>query len=191
VHFVRAEGVHLYDAEGNACLDVYNNVPSVGHCHPRVVEAVSRQMAVLNTHTRYLHDSILDYSEQLLATFPDEIGHVMYTCIGSEASDLAMRVARFFTKGKGFIVTANAYHGHTIAVSEASPSLGKNVALGVHTRLVRAPDAYRTEGDLGEVFAAQAEAAIRGMQRHGIRFAGFIADPCSPAMASCQGLPAS
>lgn len=176
VHFVRGEGVHLYDAEGKAYLDVYNNVPSVGHCHPRVVEAVSRQLAVLNTHTRYIHESILGYSEQLLATFPEEIGHVMYTCTGSEASDLAMRITRFFTKGTGFIVTANAYHGHTTAVSEVSPSMGENVALGVHTRLVPAPDAYRIEGDLGQVFAAQVEAAIQDMKRHGIRFAGFIAD---------------
>jgi 4-aminobutyrate aminotransferase-like enzyme len=176
VHFVRAEGVHMYDAEGNAYLDVYNNVPSVGHCHPRVVEAVSRQMSVLNTHTRYLHESILNYSEQLLATFPEEIGHVLYTCTGSEASDLAMRIARSFTKGTGFIVTANAYHGNTTGVSKVSPSLGEKVALGLDTRLVPAPDAYRTEGDLGQVFAAQVEAAIHDMERHGIRFAGFIAD---------------
>ncbi|WP_083747317.1 aspartate aminotransferase family protein [Teichococcus deserti] len=176
VHFVRAQGVHLYDADGKEYLDVYNNVPSVGHCHPRVVEAVSRQLGVLNTHTRYLHDSILQYSEQLLATLPAEIGHVMYTCTGSEASDLAMRITRHVTGGTGFIVTANAYHGHTIAVSQASPSMGEHVPLGVHTRVVPAPDAYRTEGDLGAVFAGQVEAAIADLRRHGIRFAGFIAD---------------
>lgn len=176
LHFVRAEGVHLYDADGQAYLDVYNNVPSIGHCHPRVVEAVSKQLGVLNTHTRYLYDSIITYSEQLLATLPAEIEHVMYTCTGSEASDLAMRITRYFTGGSGFIVTANAYHGHTTAVSEVSPSMGKNVPLGVGTRLVPAPDAYRTEGDVGAKFAQDVAAAIADMKRHGIKFAGFIAD---------------
>lgn len=176
VHFVRAEGVHLYDEKGQPYLDVYNNVPSVGHCHPRVVEAVTRQMGVLNTHTRYLYDSIVTYSEQLLATFPSEIGHVMYTCTGSEASDLAMRITRYRTGGAGFIVTENAYHGHTTAVSEISPSMGRNVRLGVATRVVPAPDAYRIHGDVGAAFAASVQAAIDDMERHGIRFAGFIAD---------------
>src|SRR5580693_3491034 len=85
VHFVRGEGVWLFDPEGNAYLDVYNNVASVGHCHPHVVEAMSRQAATLNTHTRYLHETILDYAEKLLATFPAALAHVMFTCTGSEA----------------------------------------------------------------------------------------------------------
>src|ERR1700733_9161513 len=105
VHFVRAEGVHLYDERGQPYLDVYNNVPVVGHCHPRVVEAIARQASTLNTHTRYLTDEILSYAEALLDTFPDELGHVMFTCTGSEANDLAMRIARFHTGGTGFIVT--------------------------------------------------------------------------------------
>ena len=70
VHFVRGEGVWLYDPDGNAYLDVYNNVASVGHCHPHVLQALTRQAATLNTHTRYLHETILDYAENLLATFP-------------------------------------------------------------------------------------------------------------------------
>ena len=113
VQFVRGDGVWLYDADGAAYLDVYNNVPSVGHCHPRVVEAVARQMAQLNTHTRYLHPAILDYSEMLVATLPRELSQVMYTCTGSEANDLAVRVAKSFTGGTGFIVTQLAYHGGT------------------------------------------------------------------------------
>ena len=176
LHFVRAEGVFLYDADGTPYLDVYNNVPSIGHCHPRVVEAVSRQLGILNTHTRYLYDSIIGYSEQLLATFPAELEHVMYTCTGSEASDLAMRITRYVTGGTGFIVTANAYHGHTSAVSEVSPSMGPNVPLGVGTRLVPAPDAYRTDGDVGAKFASDIAAAIADLKRHGMKFAGFIAD---------------
>jgi 4-aminobutyrate aminotransferase-like enzyme len=127
VRIVRAEGVHLYDADGQAYLDAYNNVPSVGHCHPRVVEAIARQAATLNTHTRYANDLLLDYAERLLATFPAEIGHVMFTCTGSEAVDLALRIARFQTGGEGTVITANAYHGVTAAAAEVSPSLGPAV----------------------------------------------------------------
>src|SRR5262245_62028723 len=90
VHVVRGEGVWLYDDAGNRYLDAYNNVACVGHCHPHVIDAIARQAAVLNTHTRYLHDTILDYAERLLATFPAEIGNVMFTCTGSEANDLAL-----------------------------------------------------------------------------------------------------
>ncbi len=97
VHLVRGEGSHLFDADGVRYLDAYNNVASVGHCHPHVVEAVARQMATLNTHTRYLHRGIVDYSERLLATMPDEVDQVMYACTGSEVNDLALRVAEMRT----------------------------------------------------------------------------------------------
>ncbi|MQB30778.1 aminotransferase class III-fold pyridoxal phosphate-dependent enzyme [Agrobacterium rhizogenes] len=177
LHVVRAEGVWLYDADGEAHLDVYNNVPSVGHCHPRVVEAIARQAAVLNTHTRYLDDTILDYSERLLATFPDEIERVMYTCTGSEAVDLALRIARYYTGGTGIIITENAYHGVTAAAVEISPSLGSGVPLGPHVIPVPAPDAYRAEGrDVADALAEDVSKAIAFMRRHGIRPAAFIAD---------------
>ncbi|EJK86664.1 aspartate aminotransferase family protein [Rhizobium sp. AP16] len=177
LHVVRAEGVWLYDADGEAHLDVYNNVPSVGHCHPRVVEAIARQAAVLNTHTRYLDDTILDYSERLLATFPDEIERVMYTCTGSEAVDLALRIARYYTGGTGIIITENAYHGVTAAAVEISPSLGSGVPLGPHVITVLAPDAYRAEGrDVADALAEDVSKAIAFMRRHGIRPAAFIAD---------------
>ncbi|WP_184358210.1 aspartate aminotransferase family protein [Rhizobium sp. BK602] len=177
LHVVRAEGVWLYDGEGKAHLDVYNNVPSVGHCHPRVVEAIARQAAVLNTHTRYLDENILDYSERLLATFPDEIDRVMYTCTGSEAVDLALRIARHYTGGTGIIITENAYHGVTAAAVEISPSLGAGVPLGPHVITVPAPNAYRAQGrDVGDALAEDVSKAIAFMRRHGIRPAAFIAD---------------
>ena len=166
VRFVRAEGVYLYDAEGNAYLDAYNNVPAVGHCHPKVVEAVARQAATLNTHTRYATDTILDYAERLLATFPPEIGNVMFTCTGSEAVDLALRIARFQTGGEGVIITENAYHGVTAATAEISPSLGPSVPLGRNVWTV--PPPVTTADDV--------RAAIDDMERHGVRFAAFIAD---------------
>jgi 4-aminobutyrate aminotransferase-like enzyme len=176
VHLVRGEGVWLYDEDGSAYLDVYNNVASVGHCHPHVVEALSRQAAVLNTHTRYLTDGILDYAERLLGYFPPDLSHVMFTCTGSEANDLAYRAAREFTGGTGIIVTQLAYHGVTIAISEMSPSLGAGITLPPHVRTIPAPDAYRGGGDVGEAFAADVRAAIADMKVHGIKPAALLVD---------------
>jgi 4-aminobutyrate aminotransferase-like enzyme len=166
VRFVRAEGVYMYDAEGNAYLDAYNNVPAVGHCHPKVVEAIASQASKLNTHTRYATDTILDYAERLLATFPDELGNVMFTCTGSEAVDLALRIARFATGGEGVVITDNAYHGVTAAAAEISPSLGDSVPLGRNVWTVPPPV------DTADHVAA----AIKDMTRHGVKFAAFIAD---------------
>jgi 4-aminobutyrate aminotransferase-like enzyme len=90
----RAEGVWMYDADGRCYLDLYNNVPSVGHSHPRVVEAICKQVSLLNTHTRYLNDVVDLYAERLLATFPDAIDRLVLTCTGSEANDLALRIAQ-------------------------------------------------------------------------------------------------
>ena len=89
VHLVRAGGVCVYDAEGNRYLDCYNNVPCVGHCHPRLVEALCAQAGTLNTHTRYLHENILDYAENLLSKFDGSLDRVAIACTGSEANDLA------------------------------------------------------------------------------------------------------
>jgi 4-aminobutyrate aminotransferase-like enzyme len=177
VHVVRAEGVHLYDESGTAFLDVYNNVPVVGHCHPHVVEAQARQAAVLNTHTRYLYDVVLTYAEKLTSTFPAPLANVMFTCTGSESSDLALRIARICTKGTGIVVTANAYHGLTAAVAEASPSLGDGVPLGAHVRVVPAPDSYRIgTANVAGRFSADVQAAIADMRRHGIKPAALIFD---------------
>jgi 4-aminobutyrate aminotransferase-like enzyme len=169
VEFVRGSGVYLYDPDGVAYLDAYNNVPSVGHSHPRVTEAVSRQLATLNTHTRYLTDSVVGYAERLLATHTIGPAHAMFTCTGSEANDLALRIARSCTGGTGVIVTENAYHGVTAAVAELSPSLGANVPLGVHVRTVPAPAP-------GSDLAASVAAALDDLRRHGLRLAAFLAD---------------
>jgi 4-aminobutyrate aminotransferase-like enzyme len=172
VRIVRGQGVHLYDADGQAYLDAYNNVPSVGHCHPRVVEAIARQAATLNTHTRYASELILDYAERLLGTYPAEIGNVMFTCTGSEAVDLALRVARFRTGGEGVVITANAYHGVTAAAAEISPSLGPAVPLGRAVWTVTPPGPEDTVHSLAE----RVRRTIADMNRHGVRMAAFIAD---------------
>jgi 4-aminobutyrate aminotransferase-like enzyme len=168
---VRAQGVHLYDADGQEYLDAYNNVPAVGHCHPRVVEAISRQAATLNTHTRYATELILDYAERLLGTYPDAIANVMFTCTGSEAVDLALRIARFYTGGEGIVITSNAYHGVTTAAAEISPSLGPAVPLGRTVWCVKPP----LDAD-APALAERVRAAIADMNRHGVRLAAFIAD---------------
>lgn len=174
LHLVRGQGVWLYDADGKAYLDTYNNVASVGHCHPHVIAATARQAAELATHTRYLHDGVLDYAERLLAHFPPELCHLMFTCTGSEANDLALRLARAATGGTGVIVTENAYHGVTASVAEFSPSLGAGVALGAHVRTVPAPDAAL--GDPAARFTADVQAAIDDLIRHGIKPAVLIVD---------------
>ena len=120
---VSAAGAVITDDEGREYLDGYNNVAVVGHNHPAVVEAVSTQLATLNTHTRYLHPAIVDYSEALLARFPAPLDRVVYTCTGSEANDLALRIACAVTGKRGLIVTDYAYHGITHATAEMSPSL--------------------------------------------------------------------
>ncbi|MFV9670877.1 aspartate aminotransferase family protein [Pantoea sp. ARC607] len=177
VHLVRGEGQYLWDAAGDKYLDVYNNVASIGHCHPAVTDAVTQQMKRLNTHTRYLHENILDYSEALLATTPAAIDRAMYMCTGSEANDLAIRVARAFSGGTGIIVTKEAYHGTSELTSGASPALGSGQPLAPTTRLVMPPDAYRVDApDLGDWFASQIQQQIDDMAAHGIKFAGFLAD---------------
>ena len=177
LHLVRGAGTWLYDTAGRAYLDLYNNVASVGHSHPRVVEALARQAAALNTHTRYLHEGVLDYAEKLLATMSAQLGNVMFTCTGSEANDLALRIARDYTGGTGVIVTRYAYHGMTAAIAELSPSVGDYVPLGRDIRVVDAPvHLPQAPQRVGQLFAAQVRAALADMQRHGIRPAALLVD---------------
>jgi len=177
IRMVRAEGVWMHDADGRRYLDVYNNVPSVGHSHPSVVEAVRRQIGELNTHTRYLNDVVDGYAERLLATFPAQIGRLALTCTGSEANDLALRIAQATSGGTGFIVTDNAYHGNTTAVTDVSPSSRPGRAPPPHVRVVSPPDSFRSPGnDLGARFAAAVTDAIADLERNGIKFAGLLVD---------------
>jgi len=176
LHLVRGEGVWLYDREGRAYLDTYNNVASVGHCHPRVVAAMAQQAGVLATHTRYLHDGILDYADRLLALFPAPLSHVMFTCTGSEANDLGYRIARAATGGTGVIVTDNAYHGVTLATAEMSMSVGPAVAPGPAVFAIPAPSHENYPDGIAQGFAANVEAACLQMQAEGIKPAMLIVD---------------
>jgi 4-aminobutyrate aminotransferase-like enzyme len=185
VHVVRAEGVHLYDADGRDYLDAYNNVPVVGHANARVQRRVSEQLGRLNTHTRYLTDNVVDYAERLVATFPPGLDQVVFGCSGSDAVDLALRIARYRTGARGVIATRHAYHGTTTAAAEISPSLGPHNVIPDYVVLVDAPDPVRDgEGDAGERFRHSVVAAADELERRGHRLAAFIVD----AALSSDGL---
>ncbi|WP_065376717.1 aspartate aminotransferase family protein [Ensifer adhaerens] len=182
VHLVRGEGVWLFDADGRRYLDCYNNVPHVGHCHPRVTEAIARQASTLNTHTRYLHEGILDYVERLIATFDESLDTAILTCTGSEANDVALRMAQAVTGKTGVIATDHTYHGNTAAVSQLSTRMPPVGGFGGHVRHVPAPDSYRPlGGEPGAAFAAaftaKVEEAVGSLQQSPHGFSALIIDP--------------
>ena len=182
LHLVRGEGVYLYAADGTQYLDVYNNVPNVGHCHPKVLEALCSQAQTLNIHTRYLHENIIDYAEDLTATFEDPLSMVMFTCTGSEADDLAMRIARHATGAMGIICTNETYHGNTAAVDELATLFNGGKAIGPNVKAVPFPDAYRPLNDLEGValanaYVAEIARAIDEFATEGIGLAGLLVCP--------------
>lgn len=170
LELVRGEGVWLEDAAGRRYLDVYNNVPHVGHCHPRVVEAIARQAGRLNTNTRYLFRQALDYAESLCALLPDGFEICAFVNSGSEAVDLAWRMAKAFTGNGGALVMEDAYHGWTEAVDALSPISAPDRPLHPHVRTLPAP----RDGDDG---AASADRAIVSLAEAGHRPAAFAVDP--------------
>ena len=176
IEMVAAEGAWMTDAEGNRYLDFYNNVPSVGHTHPRVVEAVTRQIGTLNTNSRYLSRVTETYLETLKATFPEPTFNVSLCCTGSEANDLAMRVAMMATGQQGFIVTEMAYHGNTLLSTNASPSAFKIGAAPDTIATVPAPGPLAYGDDIGGGFAAAVREATATLDARGHGIAGFLCD---------------
>lgn len=182
LHLVRGEGVWVYDADGRKYLDVYNNVPCVGHCHPRVVEAISNQVATLNIHTRYLHENIVNYAERLTAKFDDSLSMAMLACTGSEANEIALRMARQHTGGQGIIVTDFAYHGNTEAVSELGTGFMPEAQTTRRVRSFAIPDSYIglagvAPEALADAYADQVKAAIEAFAADGIGLAGILICP--------------
>ncbi len=145
---IKGRGAYLYDEKGDKWLDMVNNVCHVGHCHPRVVKAGQQQMAQLNTNSRYLHDNLVEYVNRLLDTFPDELDTCFLVNSGSEANDLAMRLARLHTGGDGVVVLDNAYHGHLSSMIDISPYKfnGKGgQGKPAHVAIAKMPDGFRGE----------------------------------------------
>jgi 4-aminobutyrate aminotransferase-like enzyme len=179
VHLVRADGVWLYDAAGHKYLDMYNNVPHVGHCHPRVVEAICKQAGTLNTHTRYLHENVVECAERLTARLPPELDTAMFCCTGSEANELALRIARSVTGRKGVIVLDYAYHGNTQAIYEITTSDIPAADLPGYVVTVPAPDTYRgryRDSDAAAKYAAHVHDAIALLESRGFEPAAFVID---------------
>lgn len=181
LHLVRGQGVWLEDAEGGRYLDAYNNVPVVGHCHPRVVAAISRQAALLNTNVRYLHPAALELGERLLATLPQELDTVLFANSGSEANDLAYRLASSFTKAKGAVVTQFAYHGSTTLTAALSPEEWKTAVAPRHVALIPAPDDYsgghrRSDPNWVADSAAHVERAVEELAARGVGPAALFVD---------------
>lgn len=187
VHLVRGDGVWLYGADGRRYMDLYNNVPCVGHAHPRVVEAMHRQAATHNVHSRYLDEGIVDYAERLTRLHAQEMS-VVFACSGTEANEIAMRMARIATGGRGFICTNAAYHGNSAEVGRIThaPLRGRQE---VHA--IPFPEAYRgpahelSEADRCGFFLAEVAKAIDDFRQAGIPLAGMLVCP----ILANEGLP--
>ena len=189
LHLVRGQGVWVWDDKGQKYLDCYNNVPHVGHCHPHVVAAISEQAATLNIHTRYLHDGIIEFAERLTAKFQSQLDQVIMVCSGSEANDIALRMAQAMTGKTGIISTDNTYHGNTMAVSQLSsrkPPIGGYAA---NIRHIPAPDTLYPVGGSAqgqaEAFAHEIQIAIDDLEAASHGFSGFL---FCPTFAN-EGLP--
>jgi 4-aminobutyrate aminotransferase-like enzyme len=188
LHIVAGAKQYLYAADGRRYLDCVNNVAHVGHSHPRVVRAAAEQMAILNTNTRYLHEKIIEYSERLTALLPDPLNVVYLVNSGSEANELALRLARMHTGRDDVIVIDSAYHGNTSAMIDLSPYKfdgpgGRGCPSWVHT--VPMPDVYRGEyrgEDAGSRYARHVADAAQ-VAANGKGLAAFF---CESAL-SCGG----
>ena len=181
---VKGAGAYLYDEQGNAYLDMVNNVCHVGHCHPAVVAAGQAQMAQLNTNTRYLHDNIVEYAQRLSATFPAELSVVFLTNSGTEANDLALRIAKTYTQANDIIVVDHAYHGNSPSMIELSPykfnSQGGSGRLA-HIQVAEIPDDYRgrflrEDPQAGERYAQDVQRAVHDIHQRGQKPAAFYCE---------------
>jgi 4-aminobutyrate aminotransferase-like enzyme len=181
VHLVRGEGVWVFDADGTRYLDCYNNVPSVGHAHPNVVQAICDQTATLNTHTRYLHHRVVELAERLGASLPGELSTCYFVCTGTEANDLAVQIARLVTGQHGVVVTERAYHGNSDLVGRLStdsyPADERPDWLGV----VEPPNTYRgpfraPDGGLGGRYADLVDDELSELADRGHRPAAMLVD---------------
>jgi len=181
---VRGSMQHLYDEAGRPYLDVYNNVPLVGHSHPRVVRAIQEQVALLNTNTRYLHDNILRYAERLTALLPDPLQICYFVNSGSEANELALRLARTHTGREDAVVLEHAYHGHTSTLVDISPYKfdgpgGRGRKPWVHVAPIA--DDYRGvyrrgEAGIGKKYAAHVGEILNDCRKKGQPVAAYIAE---------------
>ena len=175
VHLVRGEGVWLYDDQGRRYMDAYNNVPCVGHCHPRVVDALQRQAATLNTHSRYLSEVVVEYSERLMALHGEPLSVLQMCCTGTEAVEVALKMARLTTGGQGIICSNATYHGNSTEVFRMTVG-----PFEPDFRRVPFAEAYRpiqagaSESDLCDLHLAEIARAIEAFAADGVPLAGML-----------------
>jgi len=191
LHMVRGVGAYLIDADGRRYLDAVNNVAHVGHAHPRVVRAGQGQMQVLNTNTRYLHEDLVAYAEELTATFPDPLRVVYFVCSGSEANELAIRLARTYSGERDTLVVEAGYHGNTSTLVDVSSYKfdgpgGRGAPAWVHK--VPIPDDYRgpfkrSDPKAGWKYAQAVREGVAAIRRAGRRPAAFLCE----SVLSCGG----
>ena len=191
VHIVAGEGVWLTAADGRRYLDMYNNVPCVGHANPRVVEAMHTQAQTLNVHSRYLHEGVVHYAERVTGLHAEPIDSVVFTCSGTEASEVALMTARAVTGGTGIIATTASYHGNSTEVRKLSYSRTRNDTVDPNVRFVPYPQRFRADrpeaddADLTEHYLQQLHETIQSFADDGIQFAGVMM--CS--ILANEGLP--
>ena len=175
INLESGEGVWLYDKSGKKYLDVYNNVPVAGHCHPRIVASLTDQASKLNVHSRYVSDVVVDYSEKLISLHSDNLSKLQMACSGTEAVEVAIKMARIYTGGQGIICSNATYHGNShetfrMTIGPFEPEF----------RRVTYPESYRPikegllEEDLCALYIKEVEKQIEGFNQDGIKFAGLI-----------------
>ena len=188
LELVSGKGVWLRAANGKRYLDAYNNVPHVGHAHPAVANAVSQQMRKLALNTRYLNDRVVDYAEALLATLHPTLDRVSFGNSGSEANELAIRLARFKSGNTGLIMSDYSYHGTTITLAQATTGLTTSEPRGENVRTIRIPDATGLDdaatAKLLATSLAEVDAVIASLQEAGFGVAAVLFDP----LFSTEGL---
>lgn len=191
IKIVTAKGQYMYDEHGQRYLDCINNVAHVGHCHPDVVKAGAEQMQQLNTNSRFLHDNLVLYAQRLQATLPDKLSVCYFVNSGSEANDLALRLAWQYTGHKDIITLENAYHGHVSSLIDISPYKHHQLSDGVRNPSVHvapSPDVYRGKyradhPDPAAAYANEVKDIIEGVHGKGRKIAAFIAE----SLQSCGG----
>jgi len=182
LEIVRGEGAYLFDSEGRRYVDMYNNVPCVGHANPVVVKAMADQQATLNTHSRYLHGGIVTFAERLTELNHDGIESVVFSCSGTEANEVAIQIARLITGKRGLVCTDAAYHGNSEVVDSMS-YVGLSPSKTGEIRSFPFPERYRplqdglSDEDLSNAYLAQVATAIESLQSDGPGFAALIICP--------------
>ncbi len=194
VNIVRGEGAYLFDQDGRKYVDCYNNVQSMGHANPAINQAIAEQSALLNTHTRYLHEGVVDLAEKVANTLPGDLEVCLFTCTGTEAAELAMRIARAVTDNTGAIVMEGSYHGNSKLVGEMSTATYPPSRRPAYIQAVEPPNTYRGsyrvgEGDeelLGRQYASLLDPAINALEENGEGLAAFVCDGIFDSNGACD-----